>query len=188
MKKGLLIVTAALLYMACNKSEVDESEAIKQAYHGKYEIISSHAFEAVDLNMDGIASTNLLLENSQLTNAHIEYRNYKPDALFAYSWPIESFNIPLGLIMDSSSYQSDYVLNYNFYGMVLKCEFNDDFSSLRLLDELEINTPNTLVSIESITTVGPDIIEVTALRKLYTINGFVTMRIVSQYQRYTRIT
>jgi hypothetical protein len=70
MKKGLFITICTILLFSCNKHDSNaDTEQLKEKFHGKYEVISSISEDAVDLNMDGTTSTDLLAENPEISNA-----------------------------------------------------------------------------------------------------------------------
>ena len=77
MKIGLLITICAIFFISCCKNESNENleqlklEELKASFHGNYELISSVSEDAVDLNMDGTNSSNLLLENPKLSESRL---------------------------------------------------------------------------------------------------------------------
>jgi hypothetical protein len=190
MKKGLLITICTIFLVSCNKNESDEKlEQLKEKFHGKYEIISSTSMDAVDLNMDGITSTNLLSENAEISNSGLELRILSENKqLFEEKWPVESIVIPEGETFDSNSYHSSYVIYYALYTNHNLSRINNDYQSIELLGEIEKNSTNTLISIESIIIEENETLKVTSIRKLYTMMGWITTKIESRYKRYTIIT
>jgi hypothetical protein len=190
LKKGLLITICTIFLISCNKNESDEKlEQLKEKFHGKYEMISSTSMDAVDLNMDGITSTNLLSENPEISNSGLELRILNEnEQLFEEKWPVESIVIPQGEIFDSNSYHSSYIINYALYINPSLCRFTDDYQSIELIGEIQQNSTNTLISIESIIIEENETIKVTSVRKLYTMIGWITTKIESRYTRYTIIT
>jgi hypothetical protein len=190
MKKVLLITICTVFLISCNKNESDEKlKQLKEKFHGKYEMISSTSMDAVDLNMDGITSTNLLSENSEISNSGLELRIINENGLlFEEKWPVEHITIPQGETFDPSSYHPSYVINYALYINQGLSKFGDDYQSIEFLGEIQQNSTNTLISIESITIEEDETIKVTSIRKLYTMNGWITTKIESRYKRYTIIT
>lgn len=190
MKNGFLITIFAVLLISCNKDKTNDTIAqLKDKFHGKYEVISSVSKDAVDLNMDGIRSTDLLSENPEILNSGLELRilNEK-EQLFEEQWPVEYISIPRGEIFDSSRYHTTYSINYALYINHGFCIIDKDHKSIKLLDDIEKNSINKLISIESILIEENEIIEVTSIRKIYTINGWITTKIKSRYKRYTKMT
>lgn len=190
MKKGLLITICTIFLISCSKNESDEKlEQLKEKFHGKYEMISSTSMDAVDLNMDGITSTNLLSENSEISNSGLELRILNEnELLFEEKWPVEYITIPRGETIDPSSYHPSYVINYALYINPGLFEFGDDYRSIEFLGEIQQNSTNTLISFESIIIEENETFKVTSIRKLYTMMGWITTKIESRYKRYTIIT
>ncbi|MFA8433553.1 MAG: hypothetical protein ACEPOZ_03455 [Marinifilaceae bacterium] len=190
MKKGLLITICTIVFIGCNKKESNENfEQLKEEFHGKYELISSVSKDSIDLNMDGTASTNLLLENPQISNSSLEIRILNDQKqLFEEKWPVETILTPSGGTLDPGSYHSSYSILYALYINPFTCRFDDDFKSIHLLEDIRKNSTNTLISIESIIIEGNKTIKVTTIRKLYTKKGWITTKIESRYKRYTIIT
>ena len=69
--KNLLISTLVLIQMLGCKSneqipqqETRNIDALYQQFHGKYRIVNAVSNEEVDVNLDGKASTDLLLEKA----------------------------------------------------------------------------------------------------------------------------
>jgi len=190
MKNGQLIILTITLLMSCNSDESNENfYQLKEKFHGKYEVISSNSLEPVDLNMDGISSTNLLNENPEILNAGLELRISEDNGnLFEEAWPVEYISMPRGEEFDSTSYHSTYTILYAMHMNGLLCQFDDNFKSINLLGDLQKNSTNKLVSIESITIEEVEIIKVVTIRELYTMNGWITSKIESRYRRFTIIT
>jgi len=190
MKKGLLITICMISLIGCNKNESNENlEQLKEKFHGKYEVISSISKDAVDLNMDGIASTDLLSENPKISNAGLELRVLNTnEQLFEEKWPVETITIPRGEIFDSTSYHPTYSIYYAIHINPSFCRFDDDYKSIQLLEDFQQDWTNTLISIESIIIEENEIIKVTTIRKLYTLRGWIKTKIESRYKRYTIIT
>jgi len=185
MKKGLFISLCTIIFFSCNKNESNENLAqLKEKFHGKYEMISSTSSNAVDLNMDGISSTYLLDENSEIARAELELRIYSNNNfLFEEKWPVEYISNSSGEIVDST-----YTINYALYCNIESFQFTDDYKSLQLQGSLNQASVNTLKSIESIVVEENEIIKVTTIRKLYTKKGWITTKIESRYKRYTTAT
>lgn len=189
MKKGLLLTLSTIILMSCTKNESNVNLAqLQDKFHGKYEVISSTSTDAVDLNMDGISSTDLLDENSEIARSGLEIRIYNDYSFsFEEKWPVEYF-IPGNAKVDSTSYQSTFTINYALYCNVASFQFADHYKSIQLLGNLNQADVNTLKSVESIVIEENEIIKVTTIRKLYTKKGWVTTKIESRYKRYTSIT
>jgi hypothetical protein len=190
MKKGLLITICTIFLISCNKNKSNvDIEQLKEKFHGKYEVISSISEDAVDLNMDGTTSTDLLYENPEISNSGLELRILNDnEQLFEEKWPVETIVIPRGEIFDSTSFHPTYNIYYALYINPSSCRFDDVYKSIQLLDEFQQNSANTLISMESITIEENETIKVITIRKLYTMKGWITTKIETQYKRYTTTT
>jgi len=190
MKIGLSITIAMILLISCSKNDSNENiEQLKAKFHGKYEVITSFSLDPVDLNMDGISSTNLLSENPEILKAGLEIRIIEDNRhLFEEAWPVEYISIPRGEVFDSTVYHPTYIINYALCLTGRFCKFNDNYESIQLLENFQQNSTNKLIRIESIMIEDNEIIKVSTIRKLYTIKGWITTKIESRYIRYTMIT
>lgn len=187
MRIGLLITICAIFFISCSKNESkDRLEELKEKFHGKYELISSASKDAVDLNMDGNTSTNLLSENPEILNSGLEIRIINDNEhLFEEKWPVETIVIPRGETFDPTRYHSTYNILYASYINPSTCRFEDDLKSIQLLGDVQVNSTNKLINIESIIIEENEILKVTTIRKLYTMKGWITTQIESRYKRYS---
>lgn len=190
MKKRLLITICAIFLISCNKNESNENLVqLKEKFQGKYEVISSISEDAVDLNMDGITSTDLLSENPDISNSGLELRIINDnEQLFEEKWRVETIVISRGEIFDSTNYHPTYSIYYALYSNPISCQFEDDYKSIHLLGDIQQNSTNTLISMESITIGENETIKVITIRKLYSMKGWIRTKIESRYKRYTTTT
>ncbi|WP_421919729.1 hypothetical protein [Marinifilum sp.] len=192
-KKGILTSICAILLFACDNSEEfqDNPDYLRDKFNGKYELISSASKKAVDLNNDGNASTNLLDENSMILLSTIEIRIPRVNEIFIENnefvfneiWPTENEHRLKNkdLIALSKTYNGEYDL----YGNTSIGKFKDDLKSGTFRNEINNDEKNTLVELKSIDFLNNDKVEVTLIRKLYTINGWVKTQIKSEYKRFS---
>ena len=139
--------------------------------------------------MDGVFSTNLLNENPVISNSELEVRILVDNKhLFSEMWPVEYIAMQRGEVFDSTRYHSTYSINYAMYHNGGYFEFTNSFKSIQLSGSIVPWTVNTLRSFDSISMEENEIIKVTAVRKLYTLKGWITTKIISRYKRYTIIT
>ncbi|MCZ4694600.1 hypothetical protein [Ancylomarina euxinus] len=178
-----------IFLISCNKKESKENlEQLYQKFNGNYELISSISKHAVDLNMDGRASTDLLSENPMLSESRLGIRILENDYhYFEEMWPMVSSQVRRDEVYDPNKVYSTYALSYDSYYNMSTCLFNNDYTSIQLLRDVQKDSVNTLISIESIIIEANEVIKVTAVRKLYTIEGWHTCQIESRYKRYTII-
>ena len=190
MKIILSIVICAVSFVSCNKIDSeDHLEILKDKFHGKYELVSSISKELLDLNMDGIASNDLLSENPQLARSGIEVFIIDSDHhLFEEKWATENHQISRDELFDPNKVYTTEGLYYGMYINMSSFIFNEDFKTIQLLDGVYTNEVNTLISFESVVFEGNEIVKVTTIRKLYTKKGWVTTEIISRYKRFTTLT
>jgi hypothetical protein len=187
MKKDLFVIVLTVLLVGCSKdAPFGNLEQLKEQFQGKYEVISSSSEDAVDLNMDGLTSTDLLSENPELAKSGLELRILDADKhLFEEKWPVENITVTDDRPFDPTSYRPSYHIMYALYINPSLCQFDNDCKSIHLLDDLQQHPTNTLIRIESISIEENGIIKVATIRKLFTMTGWVTTKIASRYKRYT---
>jgi hypothetical protein len=189
MKERFLITVCAIFLISCNKNGSNENlEQLKEKFQGKYEVISSFSEDAVDLNMDGITSSDLLSENPEIYNSVLELRIINDnEQLFEEKWPIETIVIPRGEIFDSTKYHPTYSIFYALYSNPISCQFEDDYKSIHLLSDIQQNPTNTLINVVSITIGENETITFKTIRKMYSMNGWIITKIESRYKRFIPI-
>lgn len=191
MRKELLIALCVLIFTSCSKDEVvEDSESLKAQFQGKYELISAESEIPVDMNMDGVSSTDLFKENAQLSEAGIMIRILDPKYeyhFFEEKWPMVSSQVSRDEVFDPNKEYSADALGYDTYFNLGLFVFNADHTEIHLLEDPEKNSVNTLLSFESVMVDGNEEIEVITHRNLYTRKGWIATKIVSKYRRYTQI-
>lgn len=190
MTRLLYIAFCAVLLIGCSKTDSnDDVEFLKENFHGKYKLISSTSEKAVDLNMDGYSSTDLLSENPIISESELEIRIYDVNSnLFEEKWTMENSQIPRDEVYDPNRVYSTDGLNYAKYINFFPFEFNENFKSIKLLTEVYKDNVNTLIGIESVIMEEKGFIKVTTTRKLYTKVGWIATQIESRYKRYSKVT
>jgi hypothetical protein len=198
MKIFLPLIALLFVCFSCQKdeSDINNRPLLYERFNGKYEILTSFSKTAVDLNNDGIESTNLLDENSMILFSNIVIRIPNEDELFLTEkefvfsefWPTENEhrlkNKEIITVYKTRTYSDDY----DIYGNTLIGEFNDDLSSATFRKNITDDGKNTLIELKSIDILKDETIKVTVVRKVYTMNGWITTEIESLYKRYTTIT
>lgn len=194
MKRIFLLILSALLLVWTSCHEDDEEQAheeLQERFHGKYEIIQAISDIPVDLNMDGLASSYLFDENHEIRKSEIELRITNDLNLFTEYWPIEYLS-NTGPQFDSSRYDPNYSISYAHYALGDSFLFNEDLTAIELVNKNPVISNGvvdtrfaypTEVKIESDNT-----ITVTTLRKLYTSEGYLSVKIMARYRRYTQVT
>ncbi|SHF91435.1 hypothetical protein [Flavisolibacter ginsengisoli] len=174
----LSALLSLLCISSCKKSAIAANEDVKALYerfHGKYKIVNVSSSEAVDLNGDGMASTNLLSE-IDLENSLLEIR-IGSEYVFIQTWP-EVYLSP-GV--------PDSVIHYANQGVSRYFAFDNAIQQLNVkpenptVDEVRFPMP------ESVLIKQGDNIEVTINKRLYTSLGWKIIKVVTLYKRYTMI-
>ena len=152
-------------------SAPDETKQVYEQLHGKYKAVSSVSSEAVDVNLDGTATNNILSEIPELEQCDLEIRIVdKNNYLLAQFWPAQFF----GYGPEPAGYDPSLVVKYAMQGET------HAFSLRRTDDHIEVNGGNVVVTIE-----GEDTVKVVIMKRLYTSAGWKTTFITTVYSRYT---
>jgi len=191
MKRLLYLLATASTLSGCQKNAVEPSEdtaVLHDRFHGQYELVSSTADHAVDLNRDGQASTDLLTEIPNLglpqsrLNVFIRENGLK---WFEDSWPQPY----IGRNWNYSS--PDSVMVYDYLYNPLPRDFTFDKAVTSLLVEPgpadKANGGRTPAP-ESVTIEGDGQLRVVTRRLLYIGRSWQPVRIITVYKRFTSIT
>lgn len=206
MKMNQIITLLAGMWLAgCAPRDPAPNEDVNllyQRFHGKYKVIRSVSSEAIDVNLDGKASTDMVQEIPQLTSPYrnyLELRIYGPSKyrsenafLLTQWWPEQDIFIPTNKTQrwegELIEYQPGLSVNYAMQGTSRYFSFSPDLSELQVQPTTNENAfrwvfPQS-VTIEKST----GNIQVVNKRRLYTRTGVKEVVITTVYQRYTIIT
>jgi len=175
--------------------------ALRDQFHGKYGIVSSVSSEAVDINMDGVTSTDLFQEIDILPfekNYHfdVEVRIYGfhplsagPVYSFSQAWPEQYIGTVKGEWNGGPGLSYDPSLRIDFLkqGTPRLFKFSEDLKSLNVLPNEEEN-PYRWVKPESVTVDAAGRLVIVNKRYLYTKEGAKQVTITSVYERFTKET
>lgn len=198
-----LILLAGLFCLAflpaCNQNELvaphQDINALYERFHGKYKIISSLANIAIDANLDGKASTDMLAEIGELPKALIEIRIYKQSKnipksslYFVHHWPKQQLLLTWE---QEEPVAYDPGVSIQFVTKVVSWNFAFDPAVSHLIPE-----PNTGPSMDPSVFTPPhtlriqasDRIEAIVSKRLYTTQGWKTVEITTIYERFTMAT
>lgn len=103
MKNFLPLVACVFILVGCQKEneKISQIPFLREKFEGRYGIISSYSKTLVDLNNDGVESTNLLTENSLiLFDAELVItipQGYDENKVFLLDefWPVENDYRPM---------------------------------------------------------------------------------------------
>jgi hypothetical protein len=192
MKKFLPLIACAIILGSCQKEkeEISQIPFLREKFQGNYGIISSYSIIPVDLNNDGVESTNLLTENSLiLFDAELLFRipgGFDDDNVFILDeiWPTENDWRPeiTEVIPMYENRTSGAATGYSPLINLIDGTFADDFKSASFKILYPDEDRNTLIDID-FEFLEDETIKAIAKRKLYTSNGWVTTEIESVYKR-----
>ncbi|KAA0992665.1 hypothetical protein [Dyadobacter aurulentus] len=210
--KTLLLFCPILLstMLSCRKDdpalnpEIAASQkiaALRDQFHGKYGVVSSVSSEAVDLNMDGVASTDLFQEIDILPfekNYHfnVEVRIYGfhplsagPVYSFSQAWPEQYISLKSEQWAGGPGLDYDPALRIDFLrqGTSRLFRFAEDLKSLHVFPNDKEN-PYRWVKPESVTVDPIGRLVIVNKRYLYTKEGAKQVTITSVYERFTKET
>ncbi|MEQ9442625.1 MAG: hypothetical protein RIG62_26530 [Cyclobacteriaceae bacterium] len=185
-----------IIMASCDEPEVvqiDDNtfEEIYQQFHGKYQIVQSMSEQAVDIDGDGRKSTDMLAEIPNLSSTNLALRIYNRSFtqldtiiyLFTQAWSEQ--------IISSRDLANDTTLSpaYAIQGATRTFTLNETRDTLRVVQadadgiDLEQFPLPEEVSVDA---VGQ--IKVVVRKKLFTSDGWQTVKITTLYSRYTMAT
>ena len=180
-----------LFLLACKPDSVPANKDVKklyQSFHGKYEIISSIASEPLDLNLDGVPSTNLLTELQDIANSRVEIR-IQESFFFYQIWP-EPFFSGIGGSGENmpTTYDPRVTVNYAMQGVGRLFEFDERVKQILLLADGPFINQTRFPRPTSIKLMPDQMVEITINKAFYTSAGIKNVQVVSLYRRYTMVT
>ena len=185
----LIALVFLIIILGCSDGNDDDFNLFSEQFQGKYEIVSAISSEAVDLNMDGTTSFDLLTEISEMNRAEVTLiTDDKKKFFFTEHWPIEYIGV--SDFFDSTRYDPSYSINYARYAIISEFKFSENNRELILIEAEPILDPNTGVVDKRF--VFPDLIQIeldnslriVSTRNLFTFDGYKEVRIVARYRRY----
>lgn len=196
----MLAVSIGLLSCQPSDSVVDPKDALEKLYqrfHGKYKLISVLSSEPLDVNFDGVASTDLMSEMSALTanGPYLELRVKYPDRpvfLFAQFWPEQYIYTYTGSNLtwngrDTLSYDPKRSVHYAEQAAPYAFAFSDDMSHILVKpndqsDQIRWTKP------ESVFIEAQDRLRLVNRRHIYTRAGVKEVLVTTYYERFTMAT
>lgn len=175
-------------------------DALHQQFHGQYRIVSAVSNEALDVNLDGQASTNLLTEIDELTTGtltspYAQIRIHKPSQAnpeptftFIQNWPAQFLRLGGGKVWDGVEmlpFNSAYSFAYDMKVVIRKLTFSDDLRELTAIADESEETVYRQSLPKSITVLDSGEIVVVATRRIYTSQGVKEVTVTTTYERFT---
>jgi hypothetical protein len=184
---GFSFILLITLIAACSEPEDIQSDStfdeIYQQFYGKYEIVSSISERPVDLDSDGEASIDLIDEMPNIDNSHLVIFikdngiNDENVLLFIHGWHEQVFS------RSSSPDKANEIPSYVLKVVSSRFILNDHKDILFLQDD-----PNEFPLPEEVSVNDEGQIQTVISRKLFTPDGWQTVKITSTYSRYTTVT
>ena len=179
----------------------EDVNALHQRFHGKYKALSSVSSEAIDVNLDGQASTDMLVEIPDLTlqnSNYLELRiygsgKYRPSNVFLFTqwWPEQDIFIPTNKTQrwegEEIAYQPNLTVNYPMQGTPRYFSLSADLKQMTVTSNQKEDSFRW-VRPESVTVENNGRLQVVNKRRLYTRSGVKEVVITTVYERYTMIT
>ena len=189
-RNTLTITFIILSFGSCRNNNLEDNifNFEYDKFHGKYKIIKSTTNEAIDVDLDGAKSNDLLKEIPTLPNSILELRIYKGGYMFNQSWQEPFFSKAI------ESFPTNYtpenkLLGYNSQGELHTFEFTLDYKTIKVIrSKTSGSTDYKWTLPESVNVVGDELIEIITNRKMYTSDGIKMIKITSLYKRYQKST
>ena len=205
MKTNWIVCLLGGMWLAgCSPKDLVPYEDVPTLYdkfHGKYNVISSVSNEAIDVNLDGKASTDMTKEIPQLAPEYgqqLELRIYgrnknstKNTFLFNQSWPEQHIWIyTINKVWEGEpiEYQPNLIVNYNKQGVIRTFSFSPDLGQLKVQPSPNENAFRWVFPQSVTVDKNTGTIQVVNKRRLYTRTGVKEVVITTVYERYTMIT
>jgi len=183
----LLVIIMALIGGCKKDTPTNPQSELWERFHGKYAITRATSDVAVDVNLDGNKSTNLVEEIPDLKYTHLELRIGTKTGRngYAHYWANQSLNSE----KKPAGYDPSILVMYLNQPTVASFEFNDVLTALSLHQEPSKEPQPEAFSLPESVTIGKnDEITVKMKRTLYTQYGWVPVSIVVTYARFTKVT
>ncbi|HEX6426606.1 MAG TPA: hypothetical protein VF008_02925 [Niastella sp.] len=179
------LICSVTILSSCSRDK-DATDNTKQVYerlHGKYKAVSSISSEAVDVNLDGTVSTDVLSEIPDLAECNLEILIVSKDKfLLIQSWPEQYVGYP-----EPAGYDPSLGVNYARQG-VLRTFSLDETNNMLEVHADTYQVAERFVFPSAVTIEGAETIKIVFSKKLYTSAGWKIATITTTYKRYTMAT
>ncbi|MEZ0483858.1 hypothetical protein [Fibrella aquatica] len=198
MKNNLLVgLISGLFLFGCN-SEPAPDPALYDRFHGKYQVVSSISNEAIDVNLDGKTSVDLLQEIPTLIDSDLlilvsndSGTRLLSDFLIVQAWP-EQYFWPDGRNQawngEPVAYDHRMTINYAIQGSTRTFSFSPDYMTIIVNPSTNDDQSVHWKRPESVMVEGTNTIRVINKRIIYTSSGTKEVLITTNYKRYTKTT
>ncbi len=171
--------------------------ALHAQFHGKYNVIQATSDVAVDIDLDGLASTDLVGEYGQLQYSELRitvrdgFSNGNKMFLFSQGWPEQYVNTTLGEWRgEAIPYEKGVSVNLVNQGAIRFFSLSPDLKTIYVKPDADSTTAPMFrwVRPESVTVESSGMLTVITKRRVYTSAGVKDIHITTLYQRYTMTT
>ncbi len=179
-----LLCSSIILTSCIRDSAPDETRQVYERLHGKYKAVSSISSEAVDVNLDGTASINILAEIPDLEHCNLEIRILS-EGLLCQFWP-QQF---VGHGTEPAGYDPSLTVHYANQGITRTFPIDANSSVLQLQSDTQpLPDLNRFPFPTAVTVESTNMIKIVFSKRLYTSAGWKTVTVTTLYERYTMIT
>ena len=121
---------------------------------------------------------------------------YEDGNIFTEHWPIEYIGVQPGQL-DSTKYNPSYSVTYAKYALSNYFQFSENQNEIELIDPTPILYYGIVDTViidarfvfpDSVVIEKDETLTVTSIRKLYTFDGYKTVKVTTKYKRYTKLT
>ncbi|WP_129715241.1 hypothetical protein [Pedobacter sp. SYP-B3415] len=195
MKNWLIFIAILYCFCSCKKEKVetDSNALYRSAFHGTYKLVSSYSDKAIDVNLDGEASIDMLREIERLSESFVQikvttYINELTTGIsFAQAWSEQYFVRDNKTTEDVSDYDPAVSVTYLLQPASGALTIDTFQRTLEVKSDVFSNTSRTLTLPfdASFQYENDKVKKLTLVTKkpLYTSNGIISVRITSIYQR-----
>ena len=179
---GLKCKVVVLIFLLTGCKKDDSTDEIQKTLNGKYSILSATADKKIDVNFDGVESSDLLKEIATLKESFLELiiRDNDQSYVFSQFWQNQYFNtsdenIPI-------AYDPKVLVNYMNQATVSSFTINPDGSKL-LLDRKVSDASFPLP--ESVEILKNQDVKITMAKSLYTSSGWQKTSVIVVYHKFS---
>lgn len=179
------LICSVIILSSCSRNkDADNTKQVYDRLHGKYKAVSSISTEAIDVNLDGTPSTDILSEIPDLAQCYLEIRIVSKDNfLFDHPWP-EQF---VGHGPEPAGYDPSLAVNYARQGVTRTFSLDETNNIIEVHPDT-YDVPARFVFPSAVTIEGADTIKIVFSKRLYTSAGWKTTTITTIYRRWTMVT
>ena len=207
---GIITLMVGLWLAGCSSGDLaltpavtpapnEDVSALYQQFHGRYKVISSTSDKELDVNVDGNASADMMLEIPELATGpqyYLQLNIYgpsknspKPSFIYSQWWPEQYIRLGSkewdgGQLLD---YNPDYRVAYLTQGSFRSLSFSSDLKQI-IVNPSQNENPFRWVLPESVTVENNGRLRVVNKRRLYTSAGVKEVLITTVYERFTMST